>query len=412
MTLECPGDKPPQVGVADDFLQTATLGLRLIDAQQLARCLVQADDAFLIVDGQHPFDHARQNGPLLVVLPDDRADPLLQLLRHLIEGFGQAGQFVGVGHDQAEAEFAAGKTLGGLPHLFQRLSPAAPDRKIQSAARPAATTPVQISRFSNCEIARSTLGQRFEPRPPRPITARRARSARPPTANAAGRSTDSGSRCHLLPSSACRTSRSIEPAARRRRGRRALSNSTWPARATSATNRSLAAASVAGAIAGSSAAGELGAGRAANARPTSASFGVEMVAQGSERQHLELDGWQTTPRPPRPATPARQTRGKAVPTAGVWASLLLEAVADSADRFDAGSQRTELLAQAHHLHVDRPLGDRVVLAFDGVDDLAPREGPARLTGQEVQQAELGKRQIDRRAVDQYLVAARVNQQVA
>ena len=161
-----PADEPPQVGVAHDFLQTAALGLRLIDAQQLARGLVQADHALLVVDGQHSFDHARQDGPLFVVLADDGADPLLQLLRHLVEGFGQAGQLVRVGHDQAEAELAAGKALGRLPHLFQRLGPAAPDQKNRTA--PPGRPRRSRSRSAGFETARSP--DRARPTIRRPAT--------------------------------------------------------------------------------------------------------------------------------------------------------------------------------------------------------------------------------------------------
>ncbi len=93
-----PRDETPQVGVAHDFLQRSPLGLLLIDAQQQTGGFVEADDPLLVVDRDHTFDHAAEHGALFVVLADDDSDAVLQLLGHLIERVGQAGQFFGIGH--------------------------------------------------------------------------------------------------------------------------------------------------------------------------------------------------------------------------------------------------------------------------------------------------------------------------
>ena len=76
---------------------------------------------------------------------------------------------------------------------------------------------------------------------------------------------------------------------------------------------------------------------------------------------------------------------------------VLEAVADAAHRFDVAAARPQLLAQADDLHVDRPVGDRIILPPDGVDDLVAGEDPAGAAGQEVQDAKFGKGQLDRLA---------------
>src|SRR5258708_33856491 len=50
---------------------------------------------------------------------------------------------------------------------------------------------------------------------------------------------------------------------------------------------------------------------------------------------------------------------------------LLEAIADSAHRFDVLAVRTQLLAQARHLYVDGPFRYRIVVALDCGDDRFP-----------------------------------------
>ena len=64
------------------------------------------------------------------------------------------------------------------------------------------------------------------------------------------------------------------------------------------------------------------------------------------------------------------------------ASLVLEAVADAADRLDVRAAAAELAAQRHDVDVDRAVGHEAVAdeessALRGVDDLVPGEHPAR-----------------------------------
>ena len=89
-------------------------------------------------------------------------------------------------------------------------------------------------------------------------------------------------------------------------------------------------------------------------------------------------------------------------------TLLLEPIPDAADGLNVMSILAELLSQTGDLHVNRSLGDRIVFAFHGIDDLRPRESPAGLAGQEMQQAEFGIRQIARLAIQQHFVPARMD----
>src|SRR6476646_2636979 len=98
--------------------------------------------------------------------------------------------------------------------------------------------------------------------------------------------------------------------------------------------------------------------------------------------------------PTWPPRPRRHGRGRDATPIVVWARLLLESVANPSHRFDVAPQITELLAQTGDLDVDRAFRDRIVLPFDGIDDLIAREGPAGLARQELQQAKFGEGQLE------------------
>ncbi len=81
-------DEAAQVCIADDFLQEPAFRLGLVQAEQRGRGHVQTDHALLAIDRQHPLGHAGQDRLLLVVVLNQDADLLLQLIGHAIEGFG------------------------------------------------------------------------------------------------------------------------------------------------------------------------------------------------------------------------------------------------------------------------------------------------------------------------------------
>ena len=70
----------------------------------------------------------------------------------------------------------------------------------------------------------------------------------------------------------------------------------------------------------------------------------------------------------------------------------MESIADAADGFDELARLAELLPQALDVDVDRPLQHDRILADGGVHQLVASERPARLADQDLQQAELGRRQ--------------------
>ena len=184
-------------------------------------------------------------------------------------------------------------------------------KKIHSAARPAATTPVQMSRFSNAEIERSSSANDSTPVTTPitlPVTLDRHRHREQPLLV---RRTDAGSRYPLgrrvrdgLPGG--------RASPRRRRARRALSNSTSPSR-DRATNRSPAAVvPVVGASATRRAAGvspPVSAKRSASEQR----LGGQMIAQRIRATTPRTRGWQTTARPPRPSDTGKTNEGKSCP---------------------------------------------------------------------------------------------------
>ena len=87
----------------------------------------------------------------------------------------------------------------------------------------------------------------------------------------------------------------------------------------------------------------------------------------------------------RPGPPANRT-------SGIHHPRLVEPIADAADGFDELAGVAELLPQALDVDVDRPLQHDRVLADGGVHQLEARERAAGLADQDLEQAELGRRQ--------------------
>ena len=104
-----------------------------------------------------------------------------------------------------------------------------------------------------------------------------------------------------------------------------------------------------------------------------------------------------TPSRPRPrrrtgAVPARRPARRTARGSGFHQPRLMEPIADAADGLDEVGGVAELLAQALDVDVDRPLQDDGVLADRRVHQLVAGERPARLAEQDLQEAELGRRQ--------------------
>ncbi len=93
-------DKLFQRHVVRDVAQAAANRRAERDAHDLRRGFVEADDAFVGVDGEHALGHTRQDSLLLVALVDHRADAVVELARHLVQRFRQARGFPGGGDGQ------------------------------------------------------------------------------------------------------------------------------------------------------------------------------------------------------------------------------------------------------------------------------------------------------------------------
>src|SRR3954454_16189127 len=74
--------------------------------------------------------------------------------------------------------------------------------------------------------------------------------------------------------------------------------------------------------------------------------------------------------------------------------------------------RLELAAQVLHVRIDRALVAVVVVALDAVDELEAREDATGRAGEREQQLELRRRELDRLALDDRLVALGVDAQPA
>ena len=98
-----------------------------VDAQEAGRGVVHAEEAFVGVDGQDAFHHAREDGVALVPLPHDRVELVFQVGGHLVERLGQAADFLGIGGRKPMAQVAAGEPFGVVAELFQGFDEAAGD---------------------------------------------------------------------------------------------------------------------------------------------------------------------------------------------------------------------------------------------------------------------------------------------
>jgi hypothetical protein len=63
--------------------------------------------------------------------------------------------------------------------------------------------------------------------------------------------------------------------------------------------------------------------------------------------------------------------------------LFAEAIADTADGLDAFAGFAEFFSQPDDLDIDRALGDRIVVAADGIDDLVAGVDSSRMKGEVV-----------------------------
>ncbi len=69
-------------------------------------------------------------------------------------------------------------------------------------------------------------------------------------------------------------------------------------------------------------------------------------------------------------------------------SVFHEPVPNPPNRFNIMPQRSQLLSQAHDLHVHAAIGNRVVVAAHGIHDLGAGKDPARATGENIKDLEL------------------------
>ena len=72
-----------------------------------------------MIHGQNALDHAGENGFLLVTLTYNGLQPIIQLGRHLVHGFGQPAHFFAFVDRKASIEFATGKTFRTEFHLHK-----------------------------------------------------------------------------------------------------------------------------------------------------------------------------------------------------------------------------------------------------------------------------------------------------
>src|SRR5262245_34816503 len=93
-------------------------------------------------------------------------------------------------------------------------------------------------------------------------------------------------------------------------------------------------------------------------------------------------------------------------------TLLSEPVAYPADGFDICAEFSQLFSQTNYLDIDGALSDRVVLSFDGVNDLHPCKGPAGLAGQKVQELKLSEGQINGASAEQNFVPTGMDHEIA
>jgi hypothetical protein len=75
-------DEPEQVGLADHLVRNPAAHLKGLDAENAGTGLVEAENRASLVHREHPFLHAREDRFVLILLPHDGLNPLIELFRH------------------------------------------------------------------------------------------------------------------------------------------------------------------------------------------------------------------------------------------------------------------------------------------------------------------------------------------
>ena len=140
------GHELVEIDAADDLRQRAAFRPGGVHAQEAGRGIVHAEQALVGVDGQDAFHHAGEDGVALVPLPHDRVELVFQVGGHLVERFGQAADFLGIGGREAMAQVAAGEPFGVVAEFLEGFDEAAGDDQAGDgrAARPSARLTVRM----------------------------------------------------------------------------------------------------------------------------------------------------------------------------------------------------------------------------------------------------------------------------
>ncbi len=91
-----------------------------VGPKQTYRSLVHRDDSLVRVDGDDAFSHAGEDCLALVALAGQRADLVVDLLRHGVQASCDLRELLSARHAQFLAEVADRETacaFGNLPHL-------------------------------------------------------------------------------------------------------------------------------------------------------------------------------------------------------------------------------------------------------------------------------------------------------
>lgn len=83
------GDEVLKGGVADDFLDGSSDGGVGRDAEEFGGGVVEAEDAFVEVDGEDAFAHGGEDGAEFVSLLDDVGESSFEVDGHFVEGVGE-----------------------------------------------------------------------------------------------------------------------------------------------------------------------------------------------------------------------------------------------------------------------------------------------------------------------------------
>ena len=78
------------------------------------------------------------------------------------------------------------------------------------------------------------------------------------------------------------------------------------------------------------------------------------------------------------------------------------------DRFNQVARATELLPEPRDLYINRSIGHWVIFSMNGIDDLVPREDPARTLGKKVEHFELGGGEFNHGSIDEDFVPSRMD----